>query len=189
MTLARYEEGTGARFEVPVEVKRALGALALATNHSLIPEQERVYAYALRDVDVPVLRQACLELAEQAKFFPKPVEIRERADLIARRFAIAHARKALPPATDERTFRCYKCQDDADGWLPIMHCPDVKCERTKPHGRHTFTSRCPCWLERNREHIRQLLAKALKDNRPIPLAAVQLDEMDTGRYRWGRPNI
>ena len=176
------------RLEIPDDVRKALSSLALAVNHGLIEQQLKVTAYALRDVPVPVLRRACLKLAETSKFWPRPVEIRDVCDAIRRADAEHTDRvKYLPPDVNERTFRCLKCEDEPNGWIRDVRCPDVPCDRRTDHGPHYFTARCPCWLERHAEQLRLAKQDALQKNKRIPPACLDLDELEMGRYRWAKP--
>lgn len=169
----------------PEPVRRALEGLALALNHSLTPEQGRVYAFTLRDISPSDLQAACMHLAGTATFWPKPVEIREASRRIARDRALVAA--ALPTADREPTYRCLTCLDDPAGWIQMRRCPDTPCERRQPHPPHTFTARCRCWLERNAGRLDLRRQDALQDNTPIPFECDALNDLRDGRYRWARP--
>lgn len=189
--LTTFPQPTGEipRLEIPPEIRKALSALALAVNHALEDEQLKVTAYALRDVAPGLIRRACLDLAGTARFWPRPVEIRDAANAI--RLADAEAmdrRTYLPPADGERTFRCLKCKDDESGWLVLMRCPDIRCDRTKPHGVHWFTDRCPCWLARHAEKLRLRKQDAIQRNQKIPRECELLDALELGTYRWAKPS-
>lgn len=174
-----------ARIEIPAEVRKALGALALAVNHGLTEEQLKVYAYTLRDLEIRWLRAACLELAKTAKFFPKPVEIRECAEGL-QRAAFAPPPQYLPPQGGEVTYRCPRCQDARDGWR-LVECQgglSAQCGRRKAHPAHPFAVRCRCWLERHADALRFARQEALKDNTPVPPDCDALEAMEQGRYRW-----
>lgn len=150
-----------ARFEVSADVRRALSALALAVNHGLEDEQLKVTAYALREVPASLVRRACLRLAETSKFWPRPVELRECADEIARDDAQqAAAAKLLPlPASEdnEPRFFCLDCRDEPFGWR-VFKCGGkgkaagiargdgtvYACSRRKDHAAHSYVETCAC---------------------------------------------
>lgn len=175
-------------FAVEPHVKRALEGLALALNHGLEPEQLRVYAFALADVPVEDIRAACVSLGKSERFWPKPVDIRETANRIAREKATANATRLLPPKPgSEPTYRCWRCQDSPAGWLEPMACPAIYCGKTENHAPHTFTARCPCWLERNAQRFDQRRQEAIQKGSTIPAECDMLAEVREGTYRWAKP--
>lgn len=176
-------------FTIALPIRRALEGLALALNHSLEPEQLRVYAFALADVPSDDLRAACVSCAKTERFWPKPIEIRTRAAAIARDKAQAHASAvlALAASTTEPTYRCSLCLDDPCGWQVARRCPDTPCDRRGVHGPHTFVVRCVCWLERNASWIDQRRQEALQGTGAVPPECYALSDLREGRYRWAKP--
>jgi hypothetical protein len=148
---------------VTPELKRALMGLALALNHGLEPEQERVYAFALADLPLPFLRAACVRLAKSQTFWPKVAEIRHTVSELMREAREAEAKAKvpeLPPAmaAHEPTYVCLFCLDTS--WRPFR-CPGQgslrsmtrsetdpdpisECGRRFPHGSHPYVERCVC---------------------------------------------
>lgn len=152
------------RFEVSPEVRRSLGALALAVNHGLEEEQLRVAAYALRDLSPSLLRAACLKLGQTERFWPKPIDIRETADaILVDEHARESAAKLLPmpkSEADEPRFFCLDCRDEPNAWRPLyclgsgeqravkapahVDVPTHPCGRLKPHYPHNYAEKCGC---------------------------------------------
>lgn len=188
MGLTPYVGEGEPRYETPLEVRRALEGLALALNYSLTPEQGRVYAFTLRDLEPRWLRAACVALARSERFWPKPVDIREKALELMRAHRDQQAARLQAAPDREPTFRCYRCLDAAGGWLQPMRCPSERsCGRTSPHPPHTFTARCPCWLERNAALLEQRRSAVLQSNAPMPFDVRALDELREGCYEWAKP--
>lgn len=174
-------------YVVPDVVRAALVGMALGLNHALAPEQGRTYAFLLRDLRPSDLSAACEHLAATATFWPKPTEIRETALRLARARANAASLLALATPDTEPTYRCLLCLDNPAGWQMPRRCPETPCGRRKPHGPHTFTARCPCWLWRNEPRLDQQRQEALATNRPMPADCRSLDDLRDGRYEWAKP--
>lgn len=85
---------------------------------------------------------------------------------------------------DEPTFACIKCWDEPNGWQQRRICNGHECERRKPHAPHTFTMRCPCWLQRNADALRLAQQDAIAKNKPVPAECRALAELMEGCYRW-----
>lgn len=187
MTLTAYDPNERSAFTIALPVRRSLEGLALALNHGLEPEQLAVYAFALVGVPVDDLRAACLSLAKTERFWPKPVDIRERAARLAQEKAEAAAAawKALPPGA-EPTYRCVQCLDDPHGWQ-LRRCPEARCDRHADHPPHTFVVRCPCWLDRHAARIDARRQAALQEGFRPPAECDALSDLREGRYRWAKP--
>lgn len=159
-----------------------------------------VYVRGLLECDAELVQRACDALSREPRedyqqAMPPLPTILERVRAIHRADIEARARaKALPPAPNERTFACYKCEDDPAGWMVIMRCPDVDCgephykqgERVE-HTPHTFTVRCPCWLEKNREALLFAKQERLRENLPMSRDIHAMHAIDDGRYQWVKP--
>src|ERR1051326_144275 len=173
--------------ELGAEVRRALLNLALAVNHGLTEEQLKVYAFTLREVDPTWCRKACAELAGTSRFFPKPIEIRERAEAPQSEANAEAARAKLLPLpadadADPRThYFCRDCRDEVSGWrffwcpgggdlgdkdrpVPELGTPKYYCGRKFRHGPHNYVERCACWgtnplVARKREALAKPKAK------------------------------
>jgi hypothetical protein len=160
---AEPERGSG--WVVPPELRRALVGLALALNHGLPEEQVSVFAFALKDLPLPLVRMATMRLAQTERFWPKVADVRAMVETLAReqRDAEARAKLALPPPTSERepTFYCLACLDEPSGWR-LWWCPGVgpsrtfdrsdrdtrmsmaECGRRMHHTPHTYAVKCEC---------------------------------------------
>jgi len=141
---------------VPPELRRTLGVLALALNHTLEEPQVRAMAYTLRDLDVALLSRACAEVAKTALFWPKVAEIREAYVRLERAEAEASADRALAalPPMDPSDWRSwYACHDCQDTSFVLLECNGLvdddraaRCGRPREHEAHRFAVRCACYL-------------------------------------------
>jgi len=130
---------------VAPELRRALSGLALALGHALSEEQLVVYAYVVREVDLRWLRLACVALAKTEIYWPKPVQILERASELEldEEFDRRAKLRAALPAPDEANpatwVRCPNCQDET--WI-VHTCPGG-ASRTcgRPSKGHFVTDR------------------------------------------------
>jgi hypothetical protein len=174
-------------FQIAPEVRRSLSGLALAVNHGLEDEQLRVYAFALRDVPVPMVRKACLALASTERFWPKVAEIRAKAQAMQEADVRAETerikRLAPTPGADEPTYSCPRCLDEPAGWI-LLRCPSYRCGRDREHDPHVFTVRCPHWLRENGPRLRLYDEKRQADRKPSTAEYLALMDLEAGRYRF-----
>lgn len=172
-------------------VMTALSQMAAYRQAQTTPEALRLFARRLlsEGCQVSDVVLACRHFertprGEGETAFP------ELGRLLARVEVEASARRARAnlralPSGDEPTYRCWQCQDDPAGWLELR-CPDTPCERTTEHPPHGYTVRCPHWLRANEEVLRKSAQDAISSGRRPSLAAVALQELDTGAYRYQR---
>ena len=71
------------------------------------------------------------------------------------------------------SYVCEKCQDYG---AEIFNCPDVKCQRDKPHGPHSYA--IPCWCAKGRRFNEKQL--------PTEADAMERAAKPQKPTRWGR---
>lgn len=164
----------------------SLSRLAIARTAELDDVTLTVYLDALEDIDPPMLRRACLDLAKQPRkdfeaALPSVGMIRERCSELVRLDQVADAAtRLLPmPQSDETgpRYACLDCHDTSwrmfgcSGSGPVRgippNAPDISaypCGRIKAHSPHTYAERCACWetnpvIARDRQWMRERLGK------------------------------
>ena len=170
--------------QATLAVGEALAKLALARGAALEREAAQVYLEDLADLPPGLVVDACQALRREAKAEYEPAmptvgTIRARVETVKRERE--NRVRALPPAPNERTYRCQDCEDEPSGWR-YWQCPgrDVEgpqrvsekavknCGKFAAHPPHAYVTRCVCWLRRNAERLEYSRQQAIQKGTPIP---------------------
>jgi hypothetical protein len=173
---------------------KALANLALARQVADFGDNaQRVYLHLLADLDPVLVARACEAYARQPRkefesTMPAVADIRVKVDSLRHTDAVAASQsrvRLLPPDVNEPTYECAQCRDAPGGWI-LLRCPETKCVRHREHAAHTFTVRCPHWLKKHAELIRDGARKAIEDKRHARPEFDALLDVENNRYRYAQ---
>jgi hypothetical protein len=175
-------------------IARALTSLAIARQASDFGDAaQRVYLHLLADLDAALVARACDAFARTPRrefepVMPTAADLRAKVDTLRHADAVEASKSAarlLPPDVREPTYGCFQCQDAPGGWI-LLRCPETKCDRHREHAAHTFTVRCPHWLKKHAELIRDNARKAIEEKRPARPEFDALLDVENNRYRYAQ---
>ncbi len=179
--------------DTAARIGEAVLRLSIARGNGVLDEiTSDVYLRGLLETDAELVERACEELgrAKVEDFKPRLPELGDvlaKCEELRRRDAALISRqRALPPHTiDDRTYLCFQCQDDPNGWI-WLKCPGTPCGRRREHAPHAFSVRCPHWLHQHDAAIRNSARAAIEKNQPTRPEFDALLDLAKGTYRYAQ---
>jgi hypothetical protein len=161
--------------DTAARIGEAVLRLSIARGNGVLDEiTSDVYLRGLLETDYKP------RLPELGDVLAKCEELRRRDA------ALVSQQRALPPhPIDDRTYRCFQCQDDPNGWI-WLKCPGTPCGRRREHAPHAFSVRCPHWLHQHDAAIRNSARAAIEKNQPTRPEFDALLDLTKGTYRYAQ---